>query len=139
MPLTPQEQVLRIARFGGQHGRNPIAQLQSGDASHSDGAFHNSDFLAPAKGTAKLVSAPIWGSAYELRGLATGILEIPAVEGYEAAWISIPGTPRSWGIKFGIKPLRVGDFTDQAAVDGQVFFATATQIGTHPRGGADIN
>lgn len=138
MPLTPQEELLRVQRFSGQRGRSPVASLKPGDAQLSDGMFHNSGFLAPAKGTAKLVSVPVNGSAYELRGLATGILEIPAIDGYEAAWISSPGAQRSWGIQFLLKPLRSGDLTS-ASGDGQVFFSTATQIGTHPHGGADIN
>ncbi len=139
MPLTPLEQVTRIGRFAGQRGRGPVASLGVGDASHSDGAFHNSDFLTPARGTAKLTAAPVPGSAYELRGLATGILEFPAVEGYDAAWISSPGTQRSWCCRFALKALRIGDLIDAASGDGQVFFATATQVGTNPTGGAAID
>lgn len=137
MPLTTQETVIRVARLGGQAGRSPIASIGLGQASKSEGAFHHAEFLAPAKGTRKLTSVPIPASAYELRGMATGILEIPVIEGYDGAWLSSPGTQRSWAIQFCMKPLRSGDFIDTSG-DGQVFFATASQIGTHPAGGVDI-
>lgn len=141
MPLTPEENSLRIQRLGGQAGRNPIGSLQPGRASHSEGASHHAEFLTRARGTKKVTRAPVPKSAYELHGIATGILEFPAVKGYEAAWVSVPAaaSPRSWSAGGWVKPLAAGRLQDLATGDGQIFFSTGAQIGAHPNGGSDIN
>jgi hypothetical protein len=140
MALTPNEQTLDIARFMGQQGRGPVGSVLIGAAANAEGSFHDSEFLRGARGSSKLISAPLPPSGYELRGIATGILEIPAVEGYETAWNVAPGSPsKAFGISFVVQPLAVGRITSSASDDGQLLLATATQIGAHPTGGPDIN
>jgi hypothetical protein len=139
-PLTRQETTVRVDRFTGQRGRNPVGTPYPGTSVLADGSSHDSQFLARIRGSSKLTSEQIPAAALELNGLATGILEIPAVEGYEAAWnATFGGAQVGWGLAMALQPLRLGRFTDAASGDGQILLSTATQIGAHPAGGADIN
>lgn len=141
MVLTkPREAPVKIERFLGQDGRSPIGSVGPGAAVVAEGSFHDSQFLRSARGSAKLVSSPMPPSAYELNGIATGIVEVPAVEGYESAWSTAIGAQdKAIGIAAVVRALNLGDLSSTAGDQGQLIFATATQIGAHPSGGADIN
>lgn len=131
--LTTQEQSLPVERLRGQQSRGPITDTPLGGASLADGCQFDAGFLRSARGCSKLVEAPLPPSAYEIDALNTGILEIPAVEGYEDAWThDASGGARGWCEAFSYRFIGLGTLTDDSTADGAIFFATATEIGTTP-------
>jgi hypothetical protein len=140
MPLTDRERDVAFERFGGQRGREPLGQIDTSGGAISEGTLHDSAFLTRGDGSVKLVSAPFPQSGYELRGVKTGILELPIPDAYIGAFnTAIGAADKAWGVSLILRPLELGAVPDGATDDGQLLISTATQIGTHPDGGGDIN
>ena len=136
--LEPGELLVPIGPLGGQESRIAPTQIGLGKAIQADGTLHDARSLRRCSGSAKLVSAPIPASCYELDGIRTGILEVPCKVGFEAAWVStIGGGSRSFAVSWGMKFLGAGEVSDNATTDGQIMLSTTSHIGTHPSGGSE--
>jgi len=123
MPQLPldEEQHFAIAPLGGQQSRPSVTAVEPGKAAIADGSYHHAGDLRSAPGTAKLISTPIPGSAYELNGRATGFLHIP----------SIPGTDYTadWAVEFNIKLLNAGGINSADNASSQTLCVSGLDFG----------
>lgn len=111
-----------IPRLAGQESRPPVTHVNRGRAAEADNTFHDASSMRRARGTKKLISSPLPGSCYELKGIDTGVFwpTNPVVPAFD--WNG-DGVSKNVMCGFVCKFLGNGALPDTG--DGQIFFVSA--------------